>query len=65
MLLDRGATVPIPHDLKCSCEECVRASKDDSLRFSLARSGKTGGEHSFQSKIPNKRITSYSHTNHG
>eukprot|EP00090_Calanus_glacialis_P035354 TRINITY_DN60378_c0_g1_i1.p1 TRINITY_DN60378_c0_g1~~TRINITY_DN60378_c0_g1_i1.p1 ORF type:complete len:1252 (+),score=238.87 TRINITY_DN60378_c0_g1_i1:183-3758(+) len=37
LLLDRGATIPIPHDVKCSCEECVRNSADDSLRFSLAR----------------------------
>ena len=37
LLLDRGATIPIPHDLKCSCEECVRGSIEDSLKFSLAR----------------------------
>ena len=37
MLLDRGATIPMPHDVKCSCEECVDSSSDDSLRFSLAR----------------------------
>ena len=79
MLLDRGATIPIPHDVKvtwhifqsklwdfcpqhfesshyrsahqcsysnltkfkippqCSCEECLTASGEDSLRYSLAR----------------------------
>lgn len=37
MLLDRGATIPIPHDVKCSCEDCVIGSADDSLKFSLAR----------------------------
>jgi transient receptor potential cation channel subfamily C protein 4 len=37
MLLDRGATIPMPHDVKCSCEECLTESADDSLRFSLAR----------------------------
>ena len=37
ILLDRGATIPIPHDVKCSCEECVQGSKEDSLKFSLAR----------------------------
>ena len=37
MLLDRGATIPMPHDVKCPCEECVDSSADDSLRFSLAR----------------------------
>ena len=37
MLLDRGATIPLPHDVKCSCEECVTSSADDTLRFSLSR----------------------------
>ena len=37
MLLDRGAMITIPHDIKCGCEECIEAQKDDSLRFSLAR----------------------------
>ena len=37
MLLDRGATIPMPHDVKCSCEECIDQSSDDSLRFSLSR----------------------------
>ena len=37
MLLDRGATIPIPHDVKCSCDDCVIGSTDDSLKFSLAR----------------------------
>lgn len=37
MLLDRGATIPMPHDVKCSCDECVESCTDDSLRFSLAR----------------------------
>ncbi len=33
MLLDRGASIPMPHDVKCSCDECVEESTDDSLRF--------------------------------
>ena len=37
MLLDRGATIPMPHNVKCSCDECVIGSADDSLKFSLAR----------------------------
>ena len=37
LLLDRGATIPMPHDVKCSCEECLTQSADDSLRFSLSR----------------------------
>ena len=37
LLLDRGATIPLPHDVKCSCDECVRGSMEDSLKFSLAR----------------------------
>ena len=37
ILLDRGASLPTPHDLKCSCDECLSASQEDSLRFSLSR----------------------------
>ncbi|CAG9859792.1 unnamed protein product [Phyllotreta striolata] len=37
ILLDRGATVPMPHDIKCGCEECIRQSEEDSLRHSLSR----------------------------
>ncbi|XP_022823701.1 transient-receptor-potential-like protein isoform X2 [Spodoptera litura] len=37
ILLDRGATLPNPHDVKCGCEECIRESTEDSLRHSLAR----------------------------
>ena len=37
ILLDRGASLPSPHDLKCSCEACLTASQEDSLRFSLSR----------------------------
>ena len=37
MLLDRGATIPMPHDVKCSCDDCVEDSANDSLRFSLSR----------------------------
>ncbi|KAL4713494.1 hypothetical protein ACJJTC_010479 [Scirpophaga incertulas] len=37
ILLDRGATLPVPHDVKCGCDECVKSSQDDSLRHSQAR----------------------------
>ncbi|XP_023159908.2 transient-receptor-potential-like protein isoform X1 [Drosophila hydei] len=37
MLLDRGAAVPVPHDIRCGCEECVRLMGEDSLRHSLSR----------------------------
>ncbi len=37
ILLDRGASLPQPHDLKCSCDTCLAASQEDSLRFSLSR----------------------------
>ena len=37
ILLDRGASLPTPHDLKCSCDNCLTASQEDSLRFSLSR----------------------------
>ncbi|KAL7031376.1 hypothetical protein ACKWTF_006982 [Chironomus riparius] len=37
LLLDRGATLPQPHDVKCPCDECIRKSSEDSLRHSLSR----------------------------
>ncbi|XP_016974030.1 transient-receptor-potential-like protein isoform X3 [Drosophila rhopaloa] len=37
ILLDRGAAVPVPHDIRCGCEECVRLTAEDSLRHSLSR----------------------------
>ena len=37
ILLDRGATLPTPHDLKCCCDSCLTSSQEDSLRFSLSR----------------------------
>nr|QDQ16919.1 transient receptor potential-like protein [Danaus plexippus] len=37
LLLDRGATLPDPHDIRCGCDICIRDSSDDSLRHSLAR----------------------------
>ncbi|XP_052744568.1 transient receptor potential protein [Bicyclus anynana] len=37
LLLDRGATLPVPHDVKCGCDECVKSLTEDSLRHSQAR----------------------------
>nr|XP_053627828.1 transient receptor potential protein-like isoform X1 [Cherax quadricarinatus] len=37
LLLDRGATLPMPHDVKCACDECLVSSADDSLRHSHSR----------------------------
>ncbi|OAD53838.1 Transient receptor potential protein [Eufriesea mexicana] len=37
ILLDRGATLPTPHDARCGCDECVSSSEQDSLRHSQAR----------------------------
>ncbi|CAH1159813.1 unnamed protein product, partial [Phaedon cochleariae] len=37
LLLDRGATLPMPHDVRCGCDDCVVSSKTDSLRHSQAR----------------------------
>ncbi|XP_039747612.1 transient-receptor-potential-like protein isoform X2 [Pararge aegeria] len=37
ILLDRGATLPDPHDVRCGCDTCIRLSTEDSLRHSLAR----------------------------
>lgn len=37
ILLDRGAALPMPHDIRCGCEECIKSSTDDSLRHSMSR----------------------------
>ncbi|KAF7993327.1 hypothetical protein HCN44_006387 [Aphidius gifuensis] len=37
ILLDRGATLPSPHDARCGCDECVSSSDQDSLRHSRSR----------------------------
>ncbi|KNC32158.1 Transient receptor potential protein [Lucilia cuprina] len=37
ILLDRGATLPMPHDVKCGCDECVTSQESDSLRHSQSR----------------------------
>ncbi|KAL1509540.1 hypothetical protein ABEB36_004255 [Hypothenemus hampei] len=37
ILLDRGATLPMPHDVRCGCDDCVHSSKEDSLRHSQSR----------------------------
>nr|XP_042899928.1 transient receptor potential protein-like [Parasteatoda tepidariorum] len=37
LLLDRGASLPMPHDVRCGCDDCVVATKDDCLRHSRSR----------------------------
>ncbi|KAJ0179620.1 hypothetical protein K1T71_005332 [Dendrolimus kikuchii] len=37
LLLDRGASIPVPHDVRCGCDECVRSRREDSLRHSRSR----------------------------
>lgn len=37
ILLDRGATLPMPHDIRCGCDVCIRDSNEDSLRHSMSR----------------------------
>ncbi len=37
MLLARGDRIVKPHDLKCPCEQCVKAFKYDSLRYAQSR----------------------------
>ena len=37
LLLDRGAALPMPHDVRCGCDECVESSMADSLRHSRSR----------------------------
>ncbi|XP_023336908.1 transient receptor potential-gamma protein [Eurytemora carolleeae] len=37
ILLDRGAVLPMPHDIRCGCEECSTSRSEDSLRHSRSR----------------------------
>ncbi|KAG8180695.1 hypothetical protein JTE90_006253 [Oedothorax gibbosus] len=37
ILLDRGATLPAPHDIRCACQDCVRSCSEDSLNHSRSR----------------------------
>ncbi|XP_052795116.1 transient receptor potential-gamma protein-like isoform X1 [Mya arenaria] len=37
ILLDRGFRIPKPHDVRCSCKDCVTQSSEDSLRHSRSR----------------------------
>uniref|UniRef100_A0A146KZM0 Transient receptor potential protein n=6 Tax=Lygus hesperus TaxID=30085 RepID=A0A146KZM0_LYGHE len=37
ILLDRGATLPIPHEIRCACDECLVSREQDSLRHSQSR----------------------------
>uniref|UniRef100_A0A0N5CG21 ANK_REP_REGION domain-containing protein n=1 Tax=Strongyloides papillosus TaxID=174720 RepID=A0A0N5CG21_STREA len=37
LLLDKKATVPHPHDIRCLCKDCTYAKSEDSLRLSRSR----------------------------
>lgn len=37
LLLDRGATLPMPHDVRCGCDDCLQATIGDPLRLSSTR----------------------------
>lgn len=37
ILLDRGFRIPKPHNARCSCNDCVEGSSEDSLRHSRSR----------------------------
>ncbi|CAL7938803.1 unnamed protein product [Xylocopa violacea] len=37
LLLDRGATLPMPHDIRCGCSDCLRSTTGDPLRLSSTR----------------------------
>ncbi|XP_065223163.1 transient receptor potential protein-like [Planococcus citri] len=37
LLLDRGATLPSNHDIRCGCDTCITSKEQDSLRFSQSR----------------------------
>ena len=35
LLLDRGASIPMPHDIRCACDECIQSTAADSLKLVL------------------------------
>nr|XP_033329419.1 transient-receptor-potential-like protein [Megalopta genalis] len=37
LLLDRGATLPMPHDIRCGCADCLKSTTGDPLRLSSTR----------------------------
>ncbi|ODM97381.1 Transient-receptor-potential-like protein [Orchesella cincta] len=37
ILLDRGAQLPMPHDIRCGCNECIEGVRQDCLRHSASR----------------------------
>ncbi|XP_043266628.1 transient-receptor-potential-like protein isoform X2 [Venturia canescens] len=37
LLLDRGATLPMPHDIRCGCTDCLKSATGDPLRLSSTR----------------------------
>ncbi|XP_055683396.1 transient receptor potential-gamma protein isoform X1 [Lutzomyia longipalpis] len=37
ILLDRGSVLPMPHDVRCGCDDCVTSRGEDSLRHSRSR----------------------------
>ncbi|XP_023236287.1 transient receptor potential-gamma protein-like [Centruroides sculpturatus] len=37
LLLDRGASLPLPHDVRCGCNDCVVSIEEDCLRHSQSR----------------------------
>lgn len=37
LLLDRGATLPMPHDVRCGCNDCLQAATGDPLKLSSKR----------------------------
>ncbi|KRY22926.1 Transient receptor potential-gamma protein [Trichinella patagoniensis] len=37
LFLDRGASIPHPHDVHCSCKDCVEANNEDSLQLTQSR----------------------------
>ncbi|XP_065219148.1 transient receptor potential-gamma protein-like [Planococcus citri] len=37
IILDRGARLPIPHDNRCSCYDCIESRSTDSLQYSHSR----------------------------
>ena len=37
LLLERGASIPKPHNVRCGCDDCISSIKHDGLRHSRSR----------------------------
>ena len=58
ILLDRGFSLPRPHDVKCDCGQCAVSSRRDSLRCHHGRVIFISGKHS-PARFSMSRLNAY------